>query len=106
MRAIYGYFAGAFGIFVISLLIVSLENIDLVSTFTAVATTFNNVGPALGFAGPTSNFSGFSALSKSVMIFDMLAGRLEVFPMLMLLYPPLWKESIIEMRRRRSRGVR
>lgn len=106
MRAIYGYFAGAFGIFVISLLIVSLEDIDLVSTFTAVATTFNNVGPALGFAGPTSNFSGFSALSKSVMIFDMLAGRLEVFPMLMLLYPPLWKESIIEMRRRRRRGVR
>ena len=40
------------------------------------------------------------------MIFDMLAGRLEVFPMLMLLYPPLWKESIIEMRRRRRRGVR
>ena len=60
------------------------DNFDLVSTFTAVATTLNNIGPGLEVAGPLGNFSSFSYLSKSVMIFDMLAGRLEIFPLLLL----------------------
>ena len=104
LRVIFAYFCGMAGIFVTSVLIVSLENFDLISTFTAVATTINNVGPALGVAGPASNFSGFSDLSKWVMAFDMLAGRLEVFPMLMLFYPPLWKETIADARRRKRLG--
>ena len=67
-------------IFAASILIVAIDNFDLVSTFTAVATTLNNIGPGLEVAGPLGNFSSFSYLSKSVMIFDMLAGRLEIFP--------------------------
>ena len=73
------------------------------TTFTAVTATFNNIGPGLNGVGPTSNFAAFSDLSKCVMIFDMLAGRLEIFPLLMLLYPPLWRESISESRRRKRR---
>lgn len=84
-RSIHVYFAVYMFIFFISLLIVSLDNFDFTSTFTAVATTLNNVGPGLKMVGPMGNFSEFSYLSKLVMIFDMLVGRLEVFPMLLLL---------------------
>ena len=91
LHAIFVYFMGVFFIFTASMLVLSLENMDLTSTFTAVAATFNNIGPGLNLVGPTCNFGFLSDLSKAVLIFDMLAGRLEVFPMLMLLYPPLWK---------------
>ena len=103
MHAICVYFIVAIGLFVISVLLVALDGFDLVTTFTAVAATFNNIGPGLGAAGPTSNFAAFSDFSKVVMTMDMLLGRLEVFPMLMLFYPPLWKESIGEARIRRNR---
>lgn len=105
LYAIFMYFMGVFIIFVASMLIVSLENMDLTSTFTAVAATFNNIGPGLNLVGPTCNFGFLSDLTKSVLIFDMLAGRLEVFPMLMLLYPPLWRESIREHRRKKRRAA-
>ena len=101
--AIYVYFMGVFFIFVASMLVLSLENMDLTSTFTAVAATFNNIGPGLNLVGPTCNFGFLSDLSKAVLSFDMLAGRLEVFPMLMLLYPPLWKEAYHEHKRRKRR---
>ena len=104
MRAISAYFTAAIGLFTISVLLVALDGFDLVTTFSAVAATFNNVGPGLGVAGPTSNFAAFSDFSKVVMTMDMLLGRLEVFPMLMLFYPPLWKESIGEARIRRNRS--
>ena len=78
-------------IFAVSILIVSIDNFDLVSTFTSVATTLNNIGPGLEVAGPLGNFSSFSYLSKSVMIFDMLAGRLEIFPLLLLFCRGTWK---------------
>ena len=103
LQAIYVYLVGVIVIFSASLLLVSLENLDLVSTFTAVAATFNNIGPGLGAVGPTCNFSSLSDLSKCVLIFDMLAGRLEVFPILMLLYPPLWRETIREHQRKQRR---
>ena len=95
------YFVAVAFIVAFSVLLLSLDGKDLVSTFTAVAATFNNIGPGLEAVGPTANYASFSALSKSVMIFDMLAGRLEVFPMLMLFYPGLWREAISESRRRR-----
>ena len=104
MRAISAYFTAAISLFTISVLLVALDGFDLVTTFSAVAATFNNVGPGLGVAGPTSNFAAFSDFSKVVMTMDMLLGRLEVFPMLMLFYPPLWKESIGEARIRRNRS--
>ena len=78
-------------IFVVSLLIVSLDEKDLVTNFTAVAATLNNIGPGLEIVGPTGNFSSFSILSKFVLMFDMLAGRLELFPIMMLFVPATWK---------------
>lgn len=81
-------------IFCASLLIVSLEGYDFTTNFTAIAATFNNIGPGLELVGPTSNFGFLSNLSKWVITFDMLAGRLELFPLLMLFHPALWKDFI------------
>lgn len=78
-------------IFVISLMIISLDNMDMTTNFTAIAATLNNVGPGLGIVGPTGNYAAFSDLSKLVMSFDMLAGRLELLPMLILFVPSTWK---------------
>jgi len=103
LHAIFAYFMGVLAIFTVSLVIVSLENMDLVSTFTAVAATFNNIGPGLGVVGPTCNYGGLSDLSKIVLTFDMLAGRLEVFPILLLLYPALWKETLHDYRHKKRR---
>ncbi len=76
----------------LSILIVSLENKDTVSTVTSVITTLNNIGPGLELVGPVGNFSSFTALSKFVFLFDMLAGRLEIFPLLILFMPDTWKK--------------
>lgn len=80
-------------IFTVSLLIISLEDKDMVTNFTAVAATINNIGPGLELVGPTGNFSQFTDLSKVVLMFDMLAGRLELLPMLMLFVPSTWKRN-------------
>ena len=77
-------------IFAISTLLVSAEGHDLETCFTAVAATFNNIGPGLSVVGPTRNFGFFSDFTKYVLIFDMLAGRLELFPMLILFSPRTW----------------
>lgn len=79
-------------IFIISLLIISLDSKDLVTNFTAVAATLNNIGPGLNIVGPAGNFNSFSDLSKYVLMFDMLAGRLELMPMLILFVPSTWKK--------------
>ena len=79
--------------FAISMLILSIDNFDLITTFTAVSATFNNIGPGLNMVGPTGNFFEFSVLSKIVMIFDMLAGRLEIFPLLVLMTPTTWRRN-------------
>ena len=63
----------------------------LIQSFSSVLATINNIGPALDAAGPTESFSFYSVPSKCVFIFDMLAGRLELFPFLMLLTPNVWK---------------
>jgi trk system potassium uptake protein TrkH len=79
-------------IFAISLFFISFENKDFTTNFSAVAATLNNIGPGLSMVGPMCNFDHFSIFSKYVMIFDMLAGRLELFPLLLLFHPALWKE--------------
>jgi len=79
-------------IFALSIFLVSFDGKDLVTTFTSVAATFNNIGPGLEIVGPAGNFSTFSAGAKLVLIFDMLAGRLELFPMLMLFSRHAWKK--------------
>ena len=78
-------------IFFLLVLMISFENLDFTTTFTAVATTFNNVGPGLGSIGPTGNFSGFSDFSKCVLTFGMVAGRLEIVPLILLFAPSTWR---------------
>ena len=81
-----------FGIvFIASMVLISFDNHDLITNFTAVTATMNNTGPGLSKVGPTQNYAFFSYPSKLVLIFDMLAGRLELFPMLLLFKPGTWK---------------
>lgn len=93
MRTTSVYLIVYIGIFVLSYLLISIENKDFLTSFTAVAANLNNTGPGLGEVGPVGNYSNFSVLSKSVLIFDMLAGRLELFPILLLFSPSAWKKS-------------
>ena len=79
-------------IFSVSVLLISLDNFDLTTNFTAVAATFNNIGPGLSLVGPTCNFDLFSPFSKLVLIVDMLAGRLEIFPLMILIVPKTWRK--------------
>jgi len=92
VRATNVYLASYFFIMLLSLLLISLDNIDFTSNFTGVVAMLNNIGPGLGKVGPTGNYSIFSNFSKIVLIFDMLAGRLEIFPMLIILKPACWKK--------------
>ena len=80
MRSINVFVVAYAFIFILSLLIISLNCEDLVTCFTSVATTLNNVGPGLSLCGPTCNFGFFPPLSKGVLIFDMLAGLVELVP--------------------------
>lgn len=76
-----------------SMLLVSIDGFDLTTTSTSVLTCVGNVGPGFSMVGPAGNFSAFSPLSKLVLCFDMLAGRLEIFPMLILFAPGTWKKK-------------
>ena len=80
-------------VFVLSFLLVSIEGKDMVTSFTSIAATLNNTGPGLNLVGPVGNYADFSIFSKCVLIFDMIAGRLELFPILLLLSPAAWKKS-------------
>ncbi len=93
LRSINAFFVTYGLIFFLSLLIVSLDNFDFTTNFTAVAATFNNIGPGLSKVGPVCNWSEFSPLSKYVLMFDMLAGRLELFPLLLLFSPWTWRKN-------------
>ncbi len=92
IRSLNAFFALYMVIFAFSILIVSLDEKDLITNFTAVAATLNNIGPGLEVVGPIGSFISFSIPSKIVLIFDMLAGRLELIPLLMLFVPPTWKK--------------
>lgn len=80
-------------IMVISIFIVSFNGFDITTTVTSVITCINNVGPGLSAVGPVENFSHFSVVSKIVLMADMLIGRLEIFPMIILFLPNTWKKS-------------
>ena len=80
-----------FFILFLSVLLIGLDGYDFTTNFTAIAATLNNIGPGMELVGPTQNFSIFSNFSKIVMMFDMLAGRLELFPILILFHPSCWK---------------
>ena len=93
VRSVNAYLACYILVFVGSLMLITLDNKDLVTNFTAVTATINNIGPGLSQVGPTSNYAHFSGFSKLVLTFNMIAGRLELFPMLILFSPATWKKS-------------
>ena len=92
IRAVNVFMAAYLLIFLVSAIIISMDNFDFTTNFTAVAATLNNIGPGLSKVGPAANFSLYSPLSKTVLIFDMLIGRLEIFPILILFAPTTWKK--------------
>ena len=92
MRSINVFFITYMVIFAISLLLISFNEFALETNFTAVAATLNNIGPGMDLVGPASNYAAFGGFSKAVLIFDMLAGRLELFPVLLLFCPSTWKK--------------
>mgnify|MGYP002083171893 CR=1 FL=1 len=91
LRNVNIYLACYVLILVVSTLLVSIDNFDFATSFSGVLTTLNNVGPGISQVGPVMNFHKFSFLSKLVFCFDMLAGRLEIFPYLLLFSPDLWR---------------
>lgn len=93
LKAVYVYLMAYAGIVVISILLVALDNKDFATTFTSVMATLNNIGPGIAEVGPAGSFADFSPLSKLVFCFDMLAGRLEIFPFLMLFTVFIWQKK-------------
>lgn len=93
LKSVYVYFMAYAGIAVISVLIIALDNKDFATTFSSVMATLNNIGPGIAEVGPAGSFADFSMLSKIVFCFDMLAGRLEIFPFLMLLTAYSWRKK-------------
>ena len=91
VRSVNTYLVLYFMVFVISLLLISLENYSLETSFTSVAATLNNIGPGLDAVGPMDNFGNW--FSKCIFTFDMLAGRLELVPMVILFSPWMWKKN-------------
>ena len=91
LRSVMIFFAAYAFIFAVSTLLIAVDNYDLTTNFTAVAATLNNIGPGLELVGPTQNFGHFSTFSKLVLTFDMLAGRLEIFPLLLLFHRDTWR---------------
>lgn len=87
------YFMMYMVIMLFSLLLISVDNFDFTTNSTAVIACFNNIGPGLGAVGPVGSYGGFSAFSKIVLSFDMLFGRLEILPMLVLFTPKAWKKK-------------
>ncbi len=90
VKSVSAYLSMYVVIFMFSILLISIDEFDYETNFTAVAATLNNIGPGLGMVGPTGNFGAYSDLSKFVLMFDMLAGRLELLPMLILFSPRTW----------------
>lgn len=93
VRSVHVFISSYVLIYMLSLLLVSLDNFDFTTNFTAIVATLNNIGPGLARVGPAANFNLFSDLSKIVLMLDMLVGRLELMPMLVLFAPVTWKRQ-------------
>lgn len=91
VRSVNVFSAVYFMILFVSVLLIGVDELDFTTNFTAVAATLNNIGPGMELVGPLGNYSIFSGFAKFILMFDMLAGRLELFPMLLLCWPPAWK---------------
>ena len=94
VRGVFAYMVAYVLIFFASFVVVAIcDGMDIESTFSAVTACINNIGPGFGEVGPAGNFAGLTAVSKIVLVLDMLLGRLEIFPILLLFYPTVWKEK-------------
>ena len=93
IRSVSSYMMFYIVTIVVSVVLIAFDGHDLVTNFSSVLATINNTGPGFSLVGPTRNFSFFSPFSKCVLIFDMLAGRLELFPMLLLFAPSTWRNK-------------
>lgn len=93
LNGVYMYVIAYVIFFIFSVLLISLNNFDFATTFSSVLTTLNNVGPGIAAVGPVENFSAFSDFSKLIFCLDMLVGRLEIFPFLVLFSPDLWRRK-------------
>lgn len=82
-------------IFVFGTMLISLEGLDIESSASTVAATLGNIGPAFGFAGPSRTYSQFSQASKLLLSLFMLLGRLEMFTIIALLSPNIWKKELL-----------
>ena len=87
------FFVIYFVILLFSTLLISIDNYDFTTNFTAALATLNNIGPGLALVGPTQNFSIYSTFSKFILMFNMLAGRLELFPLVVMMMPTTWKRK-------------
>jgi trk system potassium uptake protein TrkH len=92
-RSVCVYLVAFALLFFASLLIISLDSNSFETAYSAVAATINNIGPGFDAVGPYANFAHFSPLSKIVLSFNMLAGRLELFPILLLFTPRTWSKK-------------
>ncbi len=92
-RSVHAFMVLYFLVCGISILLVALDNLPTDATISSVLACLNNIGPGLGVVGATGNFSTLSILSKITLIFDMLIGRLEIFPIIMLFNPSVWKRG-------------
>lgn len=102
VRSVNVYFITFMIVFSASVFLISFEGKDLITNFTAVAATINNIGPGLELVGPSQNFGGFHVFSKYVLMFDMLAGRLELFPLLILFHPALLRDFFKPRKHKRT----
>ena len=93
MSSVNGYLIAYMLIIVVSFFFVSIDGFSVETNISAVLATFNNIGPGFAAVGPTCNFSAYSDFSKIVMIFDMLAGRLEILPIMVLFSRSTWKKN-------------
>ena len=99
IRSVLVFLAVYMLVFAFSVLLLCLEKFDLITTFTAVAACINNIGPGLEVVGPMGSFADFSWFGKLLLSFDMLVGRLEIFPMLLVFSPAVWRSRRFSPRR-------
>jgi len=93
IRGVTGYLVVYLLLLLGSFILISFDNYDFTTSLTSVVTCLGNVGPGFAMVGPVENFSFFSGFSKLVLCMDMLLGRLEIFPIIMLFAPSIWRKS-------------
>ncbi|MBQ1898442.1 MAG: TrkH family potassium uptake protein, partial [Ruminococcus sp.] len=92
-RSVSVFFAIYMSIVIIMTILISLNGFDFMTSFSSVLATLNNTGPGMNIVGSTGNYADFSVFSKLVFCFNMLAGRLELYPFLLIFIPSAWRKN-------------